>query len=155
MVLATLSQPSTSQVLFNGKEFRVRANEEENDGRLKLIGRLDAPDGVELYNEWEIASKYSANTISISPDSDNTGGTPVMEVNASIKATAFLNSDGTPVVSLEPTPYFTVVGTDLVFGTSASAYRYDSTTNSLYLTNGAPGSGTWDINGGDLQITTS
>lgn len=151
LVLATMSQPSPNQILFNGKEFRIRANEEENDGKLKLIGRLDAPDGVEIYNEWEIVSKYDGNTLSISPDSDNVGGTAEVHINANLKAENFLKADGTPLV-ISTVPFFSIQGTDIIFGTSNEAYRYDGASNSLYLTSGAAGDATWSQLGGVLDI---
>ena len=140
-MLATLSQPEPGQVLFDGKEFRIQANDEERKAVLKFYGRADGPDGVKIFNEWELAADYDSNEFQITPDSDNLGGAGKVVIGGSIQADSFLKNDGTPLVS-SVVSFFALNGTDLMFGEAQSAYTYLSSTASLLLQSGAPGSAT-------------
>ena len=153
LVLATMSQPEPGQLLFDGKEFRIQANDEERKAVLKFYGRADGPDGVKIFNEWELAADYASNEFQITPDADNVGGSPKVIVGGSIQADSYLRTDGTPLVS-SVIPFFALNGFDLLFGQAAQAYTYISSTATLMIQSGAPGAATWTFASGTLDIDT-
>ena len=107
-LLSTMTQPNAYMVLFEGRQFEVKANEEEGNGILKITGRLDDDSGVAVYNTYELITEHENNRFIIRPDDDNTGANPDvlidcdLTVNGTTTSNDFKFANGNGVVAYNP-----------------------------------------------------
>lgn len=93
-ILSTLTQ-AEDVLNFEGNEFSIKAKYEDTNGRVNISGRLDAPDGVLLYNTWVVQSDYGSNKFIITPDQDNVGGEAVIDLSAKVAARSNISIEAT------------------------------------------------------------